>query len=282
MPGKEEETKKTPYMMNLSDTQSLYFVYGCGAAGVPLGMMLTPDWAMSSVLTFSVHFTMVTCAMVCLYITKSRDMRGISVKMFKLQFLGAVMRLSCTTWLNGYIPSDSSGDGLYQVLDAAVAGFSLYVIVMSMGSLRWTYYEEYDTYPFNASVWFVFIFASLTHPNLNGRPLFDTLWNVSLYFDSLAVAPQLMMMMKAHSAAPSCVCHFVFFYFLNRGFSLLFWVHGYVELGYSTFVYAGEVCLLTHFLSLIMVADYTWQYLKAMRSFLWSGTLDTFINNLMV
>merc|ERR1719461_1975962 len=185
--------------------------------------------------------------------------------MFKLQFLGAVMRLSCTTWLNGYIPSDSSGDGLYQVLDAAVAGFSLYVIVMSMGSLRWTYYEEYDSFPFNLGVWLVFIFASVTHPNLNGRPLFDTLWSVSLYMDSLAAAPQILMLMKSHSPVPACSCHFLFGFTLSRLMSLCFWGHGYLELTYSSFCYAGEICVIVHVLSMIMVSDFVYHYIIAMK-----------------
>lgn len=278
----DSTSQKTPYMIDLSDTQAMYFVYGCAAGGVPIGMLLVPDWALSSILTYSVHLTVCACAMVALYITKSRDMRGISLKAFKLQLFGALMRLACTTWLNGYIPSDSSGDGLYQVLDGFVAVFCIYIIAMAMGTLRWTYYEEYDTFPFNAAVWFCFIFASLTHPNLNGRPLFDTLWNVSLYMDSMSAAPQIVMMMKNHIASPSCICHFVFFYFLNRVFSLIFWIHGYVELTYSTFSYAGEVCLLAHVLSLLFSMDFARYYLKAMRVFMTSGQLDSFISNLMV
>ena len=38
--------------------------------------------------------------------------------------------------------------------------------------------------------------AVLVHPNLNGRPLFDTIWTTSLYIDSVEVLPQLEMLSR--------------------------------------------------------------------------------------
>merc|ERR1712083_432771 len=49
---------------------------------------------------------------------------GISVQSLILYMLSLSLRLSSTTWLQGYLPVDASGDGLFQTVDVVTLAAS--------------------------------------------------------------------------------------------------------------------------------------------------------------
>jgi len=263
------EASKSKYNTTLADPQSLYFVYGFAALGIPVGMVVVPDWGLSTIMTYGTFLTMVACAMVCLHISKTRDLRGISVKMFVMQCIASSVRLSSTCWLNGYIPSDSSGDILIQLLDMMVAVFCLYVIYMAKRSLKWTYVTEHDTFPYKTVIWIACLVGCVKHPSLHGRPLFDTTWNISMFMECLVIAPQMWVFVTKRSVVvPACCSHYLFFFFLNRCLNFYFWWYGHDQLANhgspGSSVFAANMVLLSHFLSLLMVSEFAWHYLTSL------------------
>lgn len=279
---------KSKYNTNLVDPQSLHFVYGFAAVGIPVGMVLVPDWGLSTTMTYASFLTTVACAMVCLHISKTQDLRGISVKMFVIQGIASLVRVSTTAWLNGYIPADSSGDLLFQVLDVMIAGLCLYVIFMANGRLKWTYVEEHDTFPYKTVMWMACLLGCVQHPSLHGRPIFDTIWNISMFMECLVVAPQMWVFVTQREVVvPACCSHFLFFFLLNRLLNLIFWNYGYDQLchasyGSSKTTYAANMVLLSHFLSALLVSDFAWHYVKSLLRGCCRGTMEATIKNLMV
>ena len=71
----------------------------------------------SAVLTLSAIFQ---CLAFCLLGVQALagTTQGISVKSLQLDALALACRLSSTTWLQGYLPFDTTGDYLYQCFDA--------------------------------------------------------------------------------------------------------------------------------------------------------------------
>merc|ERR550514_1027120 len=55
------------------------------------------------------------------------------------------LRLSSSTWLKGYIPTDTTGDGLYQLLDMATLCLAVYMILCCTKWYAPSYQEQFDT-----------------------------------------------------------------------------------------------------------------------------------------
>merc|ERR1719375_1351155 len=72
----------------------------------------------SSLLTLSAVFQCLAFSLLGIQVLSARSFQGISVKSLQLDAIALGCRLSTTTWLNGYIPFDASGDYLYQTFDA--------------------------------------------------------------------------------------------------------------------------------------------------------------------
>merc|ERR1712118_209273 len=92
-----------------------------------------------------------------------------------------------------------------------------------------------------------FVLAVLVHPDLNNRPVFDTLWTTALYLDVIAMIPQLIMMSKCKEVE-ALTSHFVVGTALSRLVSLIFWYHGFAELAplYGSFNLAGWAIISAH------------------------------------
>ena len=112
--------------------------------------------------------------------------------------------------------------------------------------------------------------AVLVHPDLNDRPLFDTLWTASLYIDSVAMLPQLWMIVRA-GGAQVLTSHYVAAMALSRTLNFVFWYNGYPELavlededsGVGTGSnLAGYAVVFAHVVQLALMADFLWRYMR--------------------
>merc|ERR1719155_89185 len=91
---------------------------------------LVADGEFSAVLTLSAVFQCLAFCLLGLQALSNGSVRGISAKSLQLDALALVCRLSSTTWLNGYLPYDATGDYLYQCFDA-----------LSLGMVCWLLYR---------------------------------------------------------------------------------------------------------------------------------------------
>ena len=139
---------------------------------------------------------------------QQRGVQGISIRSLIMQSFVYGFRLSSSTWLKGYIPTDTTGDGLYQALDLATLGVAGYLIFCCKTCHRSSYQEQYDSFEIKPLMMFCCAMAVLIRPDLNDRPLFDTLWTASLYIDSVAMLPQLWMITRS-GGAQVLISHYV-------------------------------------------------------------------------
>eukprot|EP00397_Hematodinium_sp_SG-2012_P056686 GEMP01070193.1.p1 GENE.GEMP01070193.1~~GEMP01070193.1.p1 ORF type:complete len:298 (+),score=35.98 GEMP01070193.1:208-1101(+) len=195
------------------------------------------------------------------HIFRNQSVQGVSIKMIKMQMLSSATRLCTTTWLNGYVPTDWTGDGPYQILDIAIIFACIVILHCAYDRFPSTYDEQIDWLNLPVSVGICFIVAAFTHSSLNGRTLFDTFWTASLNLDTMSGLPQSLLLVRSTKRIPFVAGVYVFALFLSRATSLLFWYHGYKELNRTDcFIFAGEAVMLSHLIALLLVTDFLWQF----------------------
>merc|ERR1719217_1575427 len=188
------------------------------------------DIGLSTLLTLSVGIQCFAYTCLRLKISQQKSVAGISGKTLSLQALSYGLRLCSTTWLKGYIPVDGTGDWLYQMLDASALLMALKLIHCVYKTHRATYQEDCDGFNVVNTAIVCFVLAVVIHPDLNARPVFDTLWTTALYIDVVAMVPQLWMMSKTGGEVEALTGHFVGATAVSRGVNLIFWFHGFMEL----------------------------------------------------
>lgn len=131
---------------------------------------------------------------------------GYSAQSLALVAVSLALRLSSTLWLNGYLPADSSGDGLYQAVDVVslVLAVALLRRVHRSRCLR----KQQQQQPVEENVQVLMLgapaallLAAALHGDMNSRPLFDTLWMAGHFLGAAASFPQLWLS-SSQAAAP--------------------------------------------------------------------------------
>merc|ERR1719408_668289 len=170
-----------------------YAIFGIVAASV---YHLIAKGEFSSILTLSAIFQCLAFSLLAMQALSSDNSHGISAKSLALDALALVCRLSSTTWLEGYLPYDQTGDFLYQAFDALSLCMVLWLLQHVWKAQRKTYEADEDVFPAVPLAFGSFILACLLHGDLNNRPLFDAFWMCGLFISAIAVLPQLWMMTR--------------------------------------------------------------------------------------
>merc|ERR1719230_261239 len=224
------------------------------------------DLGLSTCITLGVAIQCFAYTCLRLKISQQKSVAGISAQTLILQAASFALRLCSTTWLKGYIPVDGTGDWLYQALDVAALLFVLNILYCIFKSYRSTYQEAEDTsFKVEIIALACFVFAVFVHPDLNNRPIFDTLWATALYIDVVAMLPQLAMMSKIKGEIEALTSHFVGATALSRTVSLFFWYHGFVELAPldGSFNLSGWAIVAAHVLQILLLCDFLFYYIRA-------------------
>merc|ERR1719310_1277407 len=250
---------------NTSADPSTAAVYLGAFAGGALVWQSFHDLGLSTFITLAVAIQCFGYTCLRLKISQQRSVAGISAQTLILQAASCGLRLSSTTWLQGYIPVDGTGDWLYQALDAFGVVILLNIIYCIFKSHRSTYQEEHDNIKVEYIGLCCFVLAVLVHPDLNNRPVFDTLWTTALYIDVVAMMPQLSMMTKIRGEVEALTSHYVGATALSRATSLIFWYHGFVELAPldGGFNLAGWAIIAAHILQVLLLCDFLFYYIRA-------------------
>lgn len=223
------------------------------------------DLGLSTFTTLSVGIQCFAYTCLRLKISQQKSVAGISGKTLILQALSYGLRLCSTTWLKGYIPVDGTGDFLYQLLDVFALLMVLQIIYCVFKSHRNSYQAEHDIFSVHIIALCCFVLAALIHPDLNNRPVFDTLWTAALYIDVVAMMPQLGMLAKIGGEVEALTSHFVGATALSKFVSLIFWYHGYSELAPldGSFNLAGWAIISAHVIQVLLLVDFLFYYVKA-------------------
>merc|ERR1740139_484570 len=135
----------------------------------------------SAVLTLSAVFQCLAFSLLGVHALSAGSVQGISAKSLQLEAIALACRLSSTTWLQGYLPSDQTGDFLYQVFDALSLAMVLWLLHRVLNVQSKTYEADDDSLPVTPFALGSLILASLLHADLDDRPIFDTLWMCGLF-----------------------------------------------------------------------------------------------------
>jgi len=220
----------------------------------------------SGVLTLSAIFQCLALSLLGFHALSTGSAQGISAKSLQLEAVALACRLSSTTWLDGYLPSDQTGDYLYQVFDGLSLLMVLWLLHHVLSVQRNTYDAEDDVLPVMPFALGSLVLAALFHADLDDNPLFDTLWMCGLFSGAVAVLPQLWLMTRKRAKVPAMTCHFVAVMAFSRMLSGTYMWHAHEEITsepwFGDFNHGGYAILAGHAVQLLLLGDFGYYYVK--------------------
>lgn len=225
------------------------------------------DGEFSSILTLSVMVQCLGITFLCMQVICTGSVSGISAGALMLDACAFGFRLSSTTWLNGYLPVDESGDHVYQIVDMCSLAMVLWLLHRVLVTHRHTYQASEDSMPVAPMVMVCLALAAVCHGDMNNRPLFDMLWMAGLFTGVFAVMPQLALIMKTGGRAEALTSHYMAALALSRVLSGVFmwaarfditcveWVSGF---NHTIFAILGA-----HLIHLLLLSDFAFYYVRA-------------------
>jgi len=208
---------------------------------------------------------------------KSQRATGVSVKTLQLYSIVFFFRLTSIIRHEGYLPYDKSGDWLYHFIEIMALIFSGSALYGCMVPFKSTYQDDCDKFGelgvpkgFGAAYLAVpvLIVAMLLHPNLNADFFSDVAWTYAMYLESLAMIPQLYMFQKQTTGVVELLtAHFVAALGFGRVLEFVFWVYSYQELATASGSRGpGYLALLSQFVQLVLMIDFFWYYVTAVKN----------------
>ena len=205
-----------------------------------------------------------------------RSVAGISSKTLQVYVFVFLFRLSSTMVKNGYLPVDRTGDWLYQASDVASLLLVLQILFFMHKKYSDTYQHELDTMPIGTMLPAFALLGCAFHGNLNHSPFFDKTWTIGMWLDSIAMLPQLWMLVSKGGKVEALTANFVALIFLSRLMTWFFWFSGYDELapkegGKFTggFNKVGMLIMTGQSLSLVVSGDFMYHYFKWQSANFW-------------
>jgi len=250
----------------MDNMDALKFWVPFAVAGTILFWMFS-DWDFSLFLTTSSLTSMFAYLMVALKMLSSKSSRGVSLKMFECYALLIFFRLCSIIPFEGYLPYDSSGDWLYQLIEFISFILALTIVMFCRKRFAASYERESDVFNHYYIIGACFVLALIFHPNLNGLMPFDVSWTFALYLESVAVMPQLFMFQRDKRVEPFTT-HFLAGQALSRLFSFIFWFSSYKELNDHTVTlksYVGQWVMIMQLIQLVVMGDFIYHYIQCIR-----------------
>jgi len=241
--------------------------YGLFALSAGTVWHLVADGAFSAILTLSVMLQCLAFLLLGLQVLSTGSVSGISARSLVLDALALCCRLSSTLWLNGYLPVDASGDHVFQVIDICSVCIIAWLLHQVLAVRRHTYQAEEDSLPIVHMAIGALVLAALLHANMNGRPLFDTLWMAGLFVGSISVVPQLWLITKTGGRVEALTSHHIAVMAASKVLSGVFMWHARSDITCAPWVegfsHAIWAILGAHFLHTVLLADFAYYYVKA-------------------
>ncbi|KAK2194736.1 ER lumen protein retaining receptor [Babesia duncani] len=169
----------------------------CGFFGVLFLLYLFfSDGDFSFLLTLSSLVSLLSFVVVAYSIDCAGTCTGISLQTIYCYVVLLGSRLCSIVPYQGYLPSDSSGDFLYQFSEFLCLVFAVYVAYQCCVKYKSTYDTNEDQITAKYLLIPSLVLAVILHPSLNRNTLTDICWAFALYVETLAVLPQLLMFQK--------------------------------------------------------------------------------------
>jgi len=244
--------------------QMAYAFFGLGAYFVFSHMA---GGEFSAILTLSVVFQSLAMTLLAVQVVIKRSMAGISVRALQLDVAAISLRLSSTTWLNGYLPVDMTGDWIYQLFDITSLAILSWLLHQAFFKQQHTYQASEDTLAVSPIVLGCALLAALLHADMNARPVFDALWLAGLLIGAVAVLPQLWLINRSNERCEALTSHYIAAMAVSRILSGTFMWHARFDITCDPWVegfnHAVWTILGAHALHLLLLADFAYYYVKA-------------------
>jgi len=220
------------------------------------------DKDFSFLLTFSACLQTLAFFLLLHKIRVQKSVAGISSKTLQVYVFVFVFRLSSTMIKNGYLPVDRTGDWLYQASDIASLLLVLQILFFMHKKYAPTYQAELDTMPIYRVLPGFALLGCCFHGHLNHSPFFDSMWTVGLWYDTVAMLPQLWMLVAKGGEVEALTSNYVALIFASRVMAFWFWFTGMPELapkdGSANMV--GYMIVGAHGLQAMLSADFMYHY----------------------
>jgi len=221
----------------------------------------------SAILTMAVMLQCLAISLLCLQTVANGSAAGLSARALGLEAASLALRLSSTTWLNGYLPVDASGDMVYQLVDVFSLAMVLWLLHQVVVVHRGSYQADADSLPVGHMLLGAFALAALLHADMNSRPVFDTLWMAGLFVGVVSVLPQLWLVSRTGGVVQACTSHWIAMMAASRVMSGVFMWHARFDVTCSPWVegfsHAIWAILAAHLVHLLLLGDFAYCYLKA-------------------
>jgi ER lumen protein retaining receptor len=278
------EDKFSNIMENFKDSQSMmytfkknkkdliFWILAIALIGFVYFFISSKDYSFLIVLSSIVQ--MLSFLIILLKVIGYESCSGLSFNTALCYTVLLIARLSSTLFYHGYLPSDEAGDWFYQLTEIITMISSICLLVLMKGKYQDTYDSQHDTLDYKYFVFPSLACALLVHTSLNKNLFSDVMWTFSMYLETTAIVPQLVLFHSKKGQIEKYTSHFVALQGLSRLFSLLFWYDTYQELNdeqegsYSLFhEYCGYFIIFSQVTQLILMCDYYYFYFKS----LWKG-----------
>eukprot|EP00392_Amoebophrya_sp_AT5.2_P005682 g5692.t1 len=188
-------------------------------------------------------------------ILATESIAGFSRRMILLQCASYSFRTASTTQLQGYVPTDETGERLYPALDITAKCKSAAETLAA------------DTFPILPLLVVALVAALLLKPDLNNSWYFDMTWTMSVTLDTVSVLPQLSVMVR-HRKVNAVAAHYLAFLTVAKINGFVFWCLAAEEVGpedANRFNWSGNGLVVVHALQIVLVGDFIYLYLRAVR-----------------
>jgi len=241
----------------------VYAVFLASAMGV---YHLIAEGRFSSVLTLSAIFQCLAFSLLGVQIITSNTVSGVSAKCLQLDALALACRLSSTLFDVGYLPTDKTGDHVYQAVDVLSLGIVLWLLYRVLSAQRHTYEAEDDAFPVLPMAFGALVLAGLLRGDMNYKMICDISWMCGLFISAISVLPQLWVMMRRSGGTAALTSHFVAVMGVSRVLSGSYMWYAYKEIDckpwIGNFNHAGYAVLGAHAVHLLLLGDFAYFYLK--------------------
>jgi hypothetical protein len=241
-----------------------YFAFGAVGFSV---YHFVAEREFSSILTMSVIAQALAISFLCVQIMWNKSARGISVGALVLDGLSVAGRMPSTTWSEGYLPMDKTGDYLYQTVDFCSLAMILFLLHRVLVVHRSSYDALEDTFKVGPLILAAFVLAFIFHGNAADNPLYDTCWMAGLFMGVVAVLPKLWLVTQSGGTAQAWTCHYIMAMGLCRALSGLFMWEARADVTCDRWIsgldHAIFFILIAHFVHLLLIADFVYSYASA-------------------
>lgn len=225
-------TNKTRLSRSLDLDPATLLTYVGGVLFVLFTYEGLSDKDFSVVLTFGSSIQCLAFLQLSIKALQVQSLDGISTATLEVYAVALCARLCSTLYLNGYLPLDRTGDVLYQVGDVVSLMLVIRLLKLARDNVAYgaepvTSKEEmvFDT---KTGILASLIMAVAVHPTLDNWLPFDVAWATSLYLDTIAIVPQVVLLQLGGSFQALSI-HYLSLMFLSRMMSGLFWYYGFYD-----------------------------------------------------